>query len=737
MKTNASPVGSASLPSLSDARSFRSFSATFRWASAGLLLLLVALMTVGCPGILVAQEMPPVISSFSPESGAVGTEVTIYGENLSGSTDVWFNDVSATFREGFSGTTLIATVPAAAGTGPIAVATPSGKYSTLNSFTVTATARPQITDFAPTGGAVGTRVVVNGRNLSEVNSVTFNGVQAEFTAFGSTLTAVVPQRASTGPIRVSGAGGSDQSATPFVVTTAGAPVITGFNPTRGRPGTTVVVTGEHLDSVSVVAFNGASAHFEVFGLSLLATVPGDATTGPLTVSSIKGTAAGAIPFVVVNALAPEVTGFTPDTGIVGAQVTITGSSFTNVTEVQFGGVPATSFEVLSNTELHAIIPPDALAGPITVVTSAGSAASAGVFYVPAAITSFEPSHGAVGTPVTVHGRNFQGALAVMFSGVSATYKVVSATEVRTAVPEGATSGSISVATPAGFAISDDDFYLPPAISRIDPPSGSPSTTVTIIGQNLSGITSVRFGTVEATFAPVSSMALSATVPASAVSGPVTVVTRGGSVSSQEPFLVGAFSNLSVGVAAMPELVGLGDFLRYTLSVTNRGPREASGVVLTDTLPTGVRLLFPPAGADCVESGGVITCQLGALVAGAELSINFTVMVTEGPYLTNRLEVRSASADHDPGNNAATLVTALRGAPPLPTEDVSVAVALAGSALEISWPGSAIGFVLESAPRLEQPQQWTPVSVTPVVANGKSTVRQSTNERGAFYRLRKP
>src|SRR6266478_2324582 len=69
------------------------------------------------------NSAPPTVSSFTPTSGPVGTSVTISGANFTGATAVLFNGTSASFTVG-SATTITATVPAGATSGPISVTTP-------------------------------------------------------------------------------------------------------------------------------------------------------------------------------------------------------------------------------------------------------------------------------------------------------------------------------------------------------------------------------------------------------------------------------------------------------------------------------------------------------------------------------------------------------------------------------------------------------------------------------------
>jgi uncharacterized repeat protein (TIGR03803 family) len=60
-----------------------------------------------------------------------------------------------------------------------------------------------------------------------------------------------------------------------------------------------------------------------------------------------------------------------------------------------------------------------------------------------------PTMGAVGTEVMILGTDLTGAKSVTFNGKSAEFKVVSATEITTTVPTGATTGTVEVTTPSG------------------------------------------------------------------------------------------------------------------------------------------------------------------------------------------------------------------------------------------------------------------------------------------------
>jgi len=81
------------------------------------------------------------------------------------------------------------------------------------------------------------------------------------------------------------------------------------------------------------------------------------------------------------------------------------------------------------------------------------------------ITGFTPSIGTPGTSVTINGTNFDTNIVnnnVKFNISNAPISTVSATSIVTAVPFGGASGHLSVATPAGKAVSTGDFFIPPS-----------------------------------------------------------------------------------------------------------------------------------------------------------------------------------------------------------------------------------------------------------------------------------
>jgi serine protease len=92
------------------------------------------------------NAVPVTISGFSPTSGAIGTSVTISGANFSHVSAVKFNGANASFTI-LTATSITASVPAGATTGPISLTNPSGTITSAASFTVTGpSATPSMTN---------------------------------------------------------------------------------------------------------------------------------------------------------------------------------------------------------------------------------------------------------------------------------------------------------------------------------------------------------------------------------------------------------------------------------------------------------------------------------------------------------------------------------------------------------------------------------------------------------------
>src|SRR5207237_6392691 len=118
--------------------------------------------------------------------------------------------------------------------------------------------------------------------------------------------------------------------------------------------------------------------------------------------------------------APMITGFNPATGPVGSTVTINGSAFTGARAVSFNSTAAASFNVVSDTQINAIVPAGATSGPISITTATGTATTSVRFLVSTAtLSGFSPTSGTVGATINIFGTSFTGASAVKFNNTPA------------------------------------------------------------------------------------------------------------------------------------------------------------------------------------------------------------------------------------------------------------------------------------------------------------------------------
>ena len=310
------------------------------------------------------------------------------------------------------------------------------------------------------------------------------------------------------------------------------PTISGFSPASGSAGTQVTLTGSSFVGATGVKFNGIPASFKVdSSTQITATVPTNSTSGMITVTTPSGTAASAQSFTVLRP--PSISRFSPSSGPSYTRVGLTGAGFTGATAVRFNGVPA-KFEISSDQHISATVPSGASSGPITVTTPFGTATSTEAFtFIPhPEITGWTPRWGPVGSSVLVTGSGFTGASVVSFGDSAAVFSVIGDGQLTATVPVGATSSPISITTPGGREVVFGLFIVAattpaPQMSNFIPAWGPVGSKVTLTGFCLTGAMSVKFGGVAAVFSVVSDEEITATVPARAMSGPITVTTPAG------------------------------------------------------------------------------------------------------------------------------------------------------------------------------------------------------------------
>ncbi len=574
--------------------------------------------------------------TFYPTSGAPGSVVLVSGSGFTAASDARFNGASATGTNYQSATVLTATVPNGATSGPLSVRT-GGATLTGSAFTVLAGPAPRLTQFTPLRAPVGVVLTLYGANFTGVTAVRFGTLNAPgFTVVSaSQITVPVPAGAQSG-VRIhvlTSGGGMAQSARAF--TLIPPPTLSAMFPTYGTAQALVQLTGTNLTNTTSVSFNGtdATAYTVNSATSITATIPIGATSGLISVTTVAGTATTPGSLTVnTTPAAPSITGFTPASGLVGAAVTVLGTSLNGATQVRFGTTATTISGTPTASTLSTNVPAGATTAPVWVLTPGGLAKSATNFTVaaPAAtvpapvITALLPTFGTPGAKVLLTGTNLTGASAVVFTGGAiATYTVNSATGITATVPAGATTGPISVVTAGGATASPMSFTLtaptPPTLVSFSPISGPVGQVVTVTGTGFSGATGVLLNRASAPFSNGTATSLTFTVPAGATTGLVGVIGAGGLMLSTTSFTVippptiTAFTPTTGSVGSQVVLTGTN--LTGATSVRFGGVNAPTFVVNSATTIT----VTVPVGA--------ATGVLGVTTAGGSATSTGTFTVT--------------------------------------------------------------------------------------------------------------
>ncbi len=214
----------------------------------------------------ISRQSPALASvlEFTPNTGPVGTEVTIYGTGFSttaGQNVVKFNGVAAVVSSATS-TKLVTKVPSGATTGPISVGSPAGTATSSTSFVVGNSKVPTISGFTPTIGTPGKAITITGTNFRSPLSDNFlklNVSDSQPTSgTATTLVTNVPAYAGSGRIQVVTAYGKAVSKADFFVPptpyTAAEVQATG----RMTVGTSKGVAIPSINKVGMILFDGAA-----------------------------------------------------------------------------------------------------------------------------------------------------------------------------------------------------------------------------------------------------------------------------------------------------------------------------------------------------------------------------------------------------------------------------------------------------------------------------------------------
>jgi uncharacterized repeat protein (TIGR01451 family) len=107
----------------------------------------------------------------------------------------------------------------------------------------------------------------------------------------------------------------------------------------------------------------------------------------------------------------------------------------------------------------------------------------------------------------------------------------------------------------------------------------------------------------------------------------------------------------------PDPIAVGEAVTWTIVATNMGPAPATGVTLTDPIPSAVKSpAVSSSQGSCTLAGGVVTCALGDLAVNAMATVTITATRESQQAFSNTATVTAMQPDNDPGNNQSTATT---------------------------------------------------------------------------------
>ncbi len=323
---------------------------------------------------------------------------------------------------------------------------------------------------------------------------------------------------------------------------------------------------------------------------------------------------------VLAASAPTVSGASPSSGPVkgGQVIVIKGADFTGTTAVKFGAVAATSYAVMSDSKIVAVVPDAAAAGAqLLTVTNATGTNTTGYSYTYGApkVTKMDPGWATTTTAstITITGSGFLGAVAadVKFGATAATAAwVVSDTQMVVTTPTGGSEGVVDLTVTRNSVISDttgtgDDFLFAasaPTVSALSA-TGTDGVAIgsllTITGTQLLGVTKVYFGSSKVTntsdIVIASATSMTVKVPTRS-NGPIDVLVETAAGTSLSNLSTGfnyysttapTISSLTPTVFDKDATTGGGTFLVSGRGFTGLTTSDVTMKCTTDITPTSV------------------------------------------------------------------------------------------------------------------------------------------------------
>lgn len=256
------------------------------------------------------------------------------------------------------------------------------------------------------------------------------------------------------------------------------------------------------------------------------------------------------------------------------------------------------------------------------------------------VTFYDAGNGANGDLVPTDDYIYTSSLTILPS-VTPDFTITAEPSSQTVVPGGSTSYTVTVTPTNGFT-GTVDLSVSGLPSDTNASFDPPSVIITDASPQSSSMTVMT----------------TASTPTGAY--PLTIIGTSGSLVRTTPVTLvvagGITANLSVSKTDSEDPVVIGSTLTYTITVTNGGPAAATGVTLTDTLPSGVLFNAVESSQGTCSGTSSITCDLGGISNGGSATVIIVVTPQAPGQITNTASVSGNEMDPDTSNNTASETT---------------------------------------------------------------------------------
>ncbi len=399
-------IGTQSATSIT-AASLTELRVVFAQATTGILTIIASGGTVTWQQPLTVLAAPTIttISTVQPLPGSV---FTVTGTNFAqGVTQVSIGGVpvQATVN---SPTQITIVAPQSAANAPLRILTPAG--AVLSSTAIVVIPPPTIASATPIAPQVGDPISIVGTNYINVQNVTIGGLPMTFVVNSPTsITAITPPFAtqtSTASITITTRTGTAMYARSLMLQQPPEPVmtLTGFSPSLVVEGQRLTITGLNVPNTAVMRLRSSFGNVLVNNFTLqtatnsintitLTTPSGlipptlASTLATITAEAVfpsgAKTAQAALPLTIRAADAPQISGFSPNTGGARTSLVISGQNFgvstrSTIQDVLIGGLPVQSFVVLSPTEIRVLVG-QVTSGTLSIQTGSGLLTTSATF----------------------------------------------------------------------------------------------------------------------------------------------------------------------------------------------------------------------------------------------------------------------------------------------------------------------------------------------------------------------